>query len=280
MPLTLAKTLHQPQSKVFPAKWILGVAAGKGGVGKSTLSALLAQSFHSMGLRVGVLDADLYGPSQRLLLREDIPPVKTAQFFRPARSRGIQLISMAHFKKDQEACAFRAPIANQLITQFLEQIQWDPMDLLLVDFPPGTGDVVLTLGQKLSLDGALIVSTAGSLAISDVNRCIDLFEQMQVPIIGFAENMSYIETSGGPIYPFGRGNVEALAYSRGYPLLASLPLESQLGESFEKKESFIVSKPQHVLSKEVVSLSQKTLEVFENSQKALTFLDYAWKEWR
>ncbi len=278
MPLTLAKSSQEPKVNLAPARWVLAVAAGKGGVGKSTLTSLLAHSFKTLGLEVGVLDADLYGPSQRLLLKEDLPPVKEKEGFKPAFSRGIQTISMAHFKAADEACAFRAPVANQLIGQFLGQIHWKPMDLLLIDYPPGTGDIVLTLGQKLPLTCALIVSTPGAVSTCDVTRCIDLFEQMHIPVAGLVENMAYISTPSGPIYPFGKGNVQALADQRGYPVLSALTLEPRISSCFEKGESFMLTYPEDPLSKELKQLAKTLLDFFNKPKEGCEPLDYVWKE--
>lgn len=278
LPLTLAKSQTEPVTRAMPAKWVLAVAAGKGGVGKSTVTSLLAQSFKALGLEVGVLDADLYGPSQRLLLKEDIPPIKEGLSFKPALSRGIQTISMAHFKSMDEACAFRAPIANQLIQQFMEQVKWKPMDVLLIDYPPGTGDIVLTLGQKIPLTGALVVSTPGAVSTCDVNRCVDLFEQLQIPIFGLVENMSYLQSSSGPLYPFGQGHVQALADKRGYPVLAKLALEPLVSQLFEKGESFNSHYPEHELSLKLLDLAKVLKGIFEQPSLGCEPLDYEWKE--
>lgn len=222
---------------------IVGIAAGKGGVGKSTLTVALADVFHRRGMRVGVLDTDLYGPSIRQMLPEDIPPKQEGDILIPAVSRGIQVMSMAYFRKEQDPFVVRAPIANRWITHFLTHVQWGKLDLLLIDFPPGTGDIQLTIAQKASLSGAVMVTTPQHVALLDVRKAMGLFDAVQVPVLGIVENMSFFLPAPGSakMYPFGRGGGEQLASEKGVPLLGQIPLEPALAACCDAGQSLFGS---------------------------------------
>jgi ATP-binding protein involved in chromosome partitioning len=201
---------------------IIGIAAGKGGVGKSTVTAALARAL-AKNYRVGVIDADVYGPSIAQLIPATIPPKEQGNKVLPAEGEGIKMISLAHF--GESANIVRAPIANGFIEQFLHDVEWGELDYLLIDFPPGTGDVQLTLMQQAQLSGALIVTTPEDLALSDVRRAMAMFVRMEVGIIGVVENMSYMDINGERIYPFGQGGGARLAKEWDVPLLDRLPLD-------------------------------------------------------
>ncbi len=211
-------------------KRIVAIAAGKGGVGKSTVTVSLARALQRAGHSVGILDTDIYGPSLRQMLPEDRLPKQDGPTLVPALCEGIRVISMAYFRQANEATAVRAPIANRLINQFLSQVQWGPLDYLLIDFPPGTGDVQLTLSQQAPLTAALMVTTPQVVAGLDVRKAIHLFEQVRVPIVGVVENMSYLlpNGSGETIYPFGRGGGKRLSSEVGVPFLGQIPLDPEL----------------------------------------------------
>ena len=202
---------------------IIAVAAGKGGVGKSSITVHLALALARAGHSVGVLDADLYGPSLRCMLPEDRLPGQKGPSLIPARSQGISVLSMAHFRRDNEATAVRAPIANKVVQQFLTQVEWGSIDFLLIDFPPGTGDIQLTLAQGARISGALMVTTPQQVAVLDVRKAMSLFNDVQVPIIGVVENMSYYEeASGERVALFGEGGGALLAQEVGVPFLGKI----------------------------------------------------------
>src|ERR1700733_7400327 len=208
LPILQQNTLPRPRYKKA-----IAIAAGKGGVGKSTVTVNLALALKQKGYRVGVLDADVYGPSLRRMLPEDKLPQQIGERFIPAQSMGIQVISLAYFRRENEAAAVRAPIANAIVTQFIEQVEWEELDYLLVDFPPGTGDIQLTLGQKASLSGAILVTTPQEVALLDVRKAMHLFHQLHIPILGVLENMSYYYNSaiGEKVYLFGKDGGRRLA---------------------------------------------------------------------
>ncbi|HKT85060.1 MAG TPA: Mrp/NBP35 family ATP-binding protein [Novosphingobium sp.] len=207
---------------------IIAVASGKGGVGKSTLAANLAVALARQGRKVGLVDADIYGPSQaRLLGTEGKRPVAHDNRLVPVASPwGVPVLSMAHLSDPGQAIAWRGPMASGALTQLLEG-HWDNAEILIVDMPPGTGDVQLTVMQKFKPAGAVIVSTPQDLALMDATRAIELFEKGGIPVIGVVENMAgYACPHCGEMSdPFGAGGAEAAARSMGQAFLGRIPLD-------------------------------------------------------
>ncbi len=209
-------------------KRIIGIAAGKGGVGKSTVTVNLARAFKMMGLKAGILDADVYGPSIRKMLPETVLPIQKGERIFPGEAEGIKVISLAHFNKLNEALIVRAPIACKIVTEFLDFVDWGDLDFLLIDFPPGTGDIQLTLSQKAKISGVVMVTTPQEVAVMDVQKAIQMFDVVQVPILGIIENMSYMDVGKERLYPFGKGGGERLAESNELPLLGSVPIRESI----------------------------------------------------
>jgi len=206
---------------------IIAVGSGKGGVGKSTLSANLAIALHRLGRPTGLVDADIYGPSQpRLLATEDQRPEAKGNKLTPVMSRfGVPMLSMGHLVRPGQPIAWRGPMAGNALGQLIDA-EWGTVDTIVVDLPPGTGDVQLTMLQKYKPAGAVIVSTPQDLALMDAARAIGLFEQGEVPLIGMVENMAgYLcPHCGEESEPFGHGGAEAAARSMGLPFLGRIPL--------------------------------------------------------
>jgi ATP-binding protein involved in chromosome partitioning len=209
-------------------KYSIAIAAGKGGVGKSSVTVHLALALKALGYQVGVMDTDIYGPSVRKMLPEDSLPSQKGSVIQPALCGGIKMISMAYFRQDSQASAVRAPIANSLITQFVKNVEWGDLDFLLIDFPPGTGDIQMTLCQQANLAGAIMVTTPQEVAVMDVKKAMHLFDQVKVPILGIVENMSYycIEGMQERHYLFGKGGGEKLAQESCNPFLGCIPIDS------------------------------------------------------
>ncbi len=215
---------------------VIGIVAGKGGVGKSTVSVNLALALKKLGFNVGLLDADIYGPSLRKMLQCAILPSQNPEQperILPAVSLGIKLVSMSFFMPDEEAAVVRAPIANAVIGQFLHQVDWGDLDYLLIDFPPGTGDIQLTLMQQGKLDGALIVTTPQEVALLDVRKAVRMLQQLKVPVLGVVENMSCFLGH----YPFGKGGGARLAEEIGAPLFGEVPIDPLLSRCADAGES-------------------------------------------
>ncbi len=280
------KMINQNEGKPHsPIKNILAVAAGKGGVGKSTVTANLALALQKLGYRVGVMDTDIYGPSIRKLLPEDRLPTQRGKTLLPALSFGMPVISMAYFRRDDEASAVRAPIANSIVEQFINSVEWGDLDYLLIDFPPGTGDVQLTLSQRAHLKGAVMVTTPQDLAVMDVKKAMHLFEQVNIPVVGIVENMSYLNygPTGERIYPFGQGGGESLARESGVPFLGNIPLDANLCLCSDRGESIFKDPEGNLGSVEAFeSIAGQVVRhvnlIGIESEQSLGQFDLEWKE--
>lgn len=206
---------------------ILAVGSGKGGVGKSTVSSNLAVALARKGRRVGLLDADIHGPSQpRMMGVSDRPASPDGKTILPLRAHGVTMMSIGLMLKDGEAVIWRGPMLQGALQQLLGQVQWGELDVLIIDLPPGTGDVQLSLAQKTPLTGALVVSTPQDVALIDARRAINMFDKLKVPVVGLIENMSsYVcPNCGHEAHIFGHGGVAAEAQAIGVPFLGELPL--------------------------------------------------------
>lgn len=224
------KIIQKTQSN-SSIKTIIAIAAGKGGVGKSTIAVNLSLALKEQGFQVGLLDADVYGPSIGQMLPEGMEPVedpKNPEKLLPALAFGIKVISVAHFRKG--AAIVRAPIANQIIEHFLGVVDWGELDYLILDLPPGTGDIQLTLMQKAKISAAIVVTTPQVVATLDVQKAIQLFQRMEIPVLGIVENMSFFEEGEKTYFPFGKGGGTNLAKQFSLPLLCQIPIDSKISE--------------------------------------------------
>ena len=212
-----------------PGRTVIAVGSGKGGVGKSTLAANLAIAIARTGKKVGLIDADVYGPSQPKLLGSDEKPTAEGDRLIPVAAQGLHFLSLGQLVSDGHALAWRGPMATGALSRLLDA-DWGDTEYLNVDLPPGTGDVQLSLIQKARPDGALIVSTPQDLSLIDATRAIDLFRKTKVPVLGIVENMAGYACPhcGETSDPFGSGGAEAAAAELGVPFLGRLPLSAQL----------------------------------------------------
>lgn len=207
---------------------IVAIGSGKGGVGKSTVTSNLAVALARAGRRVGLLDADIYGPSQpRMMGVSQRPASPDGKRIQPLQAHGVTMMSIGLMLKENESVVWRGPMLMGAMQQLLEQVIWGELDVLLIDLPPGTGDVQLSLCQKAAVSGAIIVSTPQDVALLDARRAIDMFNKLKTPILGLVENMSaYIcPNCGHEAHLFGQGGVRAEAQAMGVPLLAEIPLQ-------------------------------------------------------
>jgi ATP-binding protein involved in chromosome partitioning len=218
-----------------PRRTLIAIASGKGGVGKSTLSANLAIAISRMGRKVGLIDADVYGPSQTRLLGTDERPTADDKRLNPVEAQGIKFLSLGQLVSPGHALAWRGPMASGALAQLVDA-DWGDCEILVVDLPPGTGDVQLSLVQKSRPDGAVIVSTPQALSLIDATRAIDLFGKVSVPVLGLVENMSgYIcPHCGGTSEPFGSGGAEAAAKALGIAFLGRIPLDPAVREASDQ----------------------------------------------
>ncbi len=225
---------------------IVAVSSGKGGVGKSTVAVNVAVSLAMNGARVGLMDADVYGPNVPLMLGVgDARPDVDNNKLLPIEAFGIKLMSMAVLKPGDEPMIVRGPILHGLVRQFLQDVRWGELDYLIVDMPPGTGDVQLSLAQLVPVQGAVLVTTPQEVALADVRRALRMFETVSVPVLGVVENMSYfIAPDTGVRYNiFGEGGGQKLADQYGVPFLGSVPLAQEVREGGDKGVPVIVSNP-------------------------------------
>jgi ATP-binding protein involved in chromosome partitioning len=239
---------------------VLAVASAKGGVGKSTVAANLACALAAEGHRVGLMDADVYGPSVDIMFGTDERPrVSEAKRIQPVERHGVKLISMGFFLDAQSPVIWRGPIVMGIVRQFLKDVDWGATDFLVVDLPPGTGDAQLTLVQQVAVTGGVIVTTPQDVALLDVGRGMGMFAQVATPVLGVVENMSgYVCPSCGTEDPiFGQGGASALAERFGVPLLARIPLVPAVQRSGDAGRPLVVAEPTHPVSVIFRGLAQR-----------------------
>ena len=225
---------------------VIAVASGKGGVGKSTTAVNLALGLRDVGLNVGVLDADIYGPSMpRLLAIKGRPETIGGRMLRPMEAYGMKAMSIGFLIEEETPMIWRGPMVMSAITQMLREVEWGKLDVLVVDMPPGTGDVQLTLAQQVPLAGAVIVSTPQDLALIDARRGIAMFRKVDVPVLGLIENMSYFlcPHCGGRSDIFSHGGAKKEAERLGVPFLGEVPLELEIRETSDAGLPIVATKP-------------------------------------
>jgi ATP-binding protein involved in chromosome partitioning len=211
---------------------VIAVASGKGGVGKSTIAANLAVAFSRLGLRAGLLDADVYGPSLPTLFGLSGKPPLVDGKIQPAEKFGVRAMSIGLLVEPEKALAWRGPMVMGAVRQLMNDVAWGPLDILVIDTPPGTGDAHLTLAQTKRLTGAVVVSTPQEMALADVRRGVELFRKTSVPVLGVIENMAHLDLpGGGRAFPFGEGGARRAAEDLGAPFLGALPLWTDLREA-------------------------------------------------
>lgn len=228
-------------------KHIIAVASGKGGVGKSTTSVNLALAFQANGLKVGVLDADIYGPSMpRLLGITGRPQPVSGNILKPMEGYGLKVMSMGFLVEEDTPMIWRGPMVMSAITQMLKEVAWGELDLLVVDMPPGTGDAQLTMAQQVPLAGAVIVSTPQDLALIDARKGLNMFRKVDVPVLGIVENMSYFlcPECGTRSDIFGHGGARNEADKLGVPFLGEVPLHMDIREKSDSGQPVVISQPE------------------------------------
>jgi ATP-binding protein involved in chromosome partitioning len=241
---------------------IIAVSSGKGGVGKSTVCTNLAVALAQKGLRVGVLDADIYGPNIPRMLGVNAPPPVANEKIVPLEAHGVKVISLGFLIDRDQPAIWRGPIVMKIITQFLRDVDWGTLDVLLVDMPPGTGDAQLSLVQATQVAGAVIVTTPQEVAVGDALRGAKMFERVGVPVLGVVENMSYFESpdTGKPIAIFGSGGGTRLAEELGVPLLGEIPLYPPVREGGDDGRPIVAADPGTSAAKQLVACAGRVAE--------------------
>ncbi|MBW4574412.1 MAG: Mrp/NBP35 family ATP-binding protein [Aphanothece sp. CMT-3BRIN-NPC111] len=263
-------TAETPQQKSLPdrtgiagVKNILAISSGKGGVGKSTVAVNVAVALAQFGAKVGLIDADIYGPNAPTMLgladaKVMVRQGATGEILEPAFNHGVKLVSMGFLIDPDQPVIWRGPMLNGVIRQFLYQVQWGELDYLIVDMPPGTGDAQLTLVQAVPMAGAVIVTTPQTVALLDSRKGLKMFQQLGVPVLGIVENMSYFIPPDLPDRQydiFGSGGGEKTAQELGIPLLGCIPLEITLRQGGDKGLPVVVADPDSASAQALVAIA-------------------------
>ncbi|MCX6057361.1 MAG: Mrp/NBP35 family ATP-binding protein [Chloroflexi bacterium] len=242
----------------MPIRNAIAVGSGKGGVGKSTVSVNLAVALAQSGARVGLMDADIYGPNTPTMLGVDRLPPPNGQRLVPADAYGIKMVSMGLLVKPGQPLIWRGPMLNSAIRQFLGDVDWGELDYLIIDLPPGTGDAALSLAQALPLSGAVIVTLPQLVSLEDASRGLNMFKQLEVPILGIVENMSYLDLPDGTRMDiFGSGGGEELASATETTFLGKIPIDQNIRIGGDTGKPIVVSHPESAVAKSLQEISQK-----------------------
>lgn len=268
----------KPATGLPGAKAVIAVASAKGGVGKSTVAVNLACAFASLGLKTGLLDCDVYGPSAPTLLGLGAakPRMRADQKLEPLSAFGLQTMSIGYLVEIDAPMIWRGPMATSAVRQMLDDVAWSDLDLLVLDMPPGTGDIQLTIAQRLSLAGAVIVSTPQEVALADVRRGITMFEKTAVPILGVIENMAWLEQAdGSKVHIFGQGGAERTARAFGAPFLGPIPIDVGLRESGDSGAPLVATRPDHPISarfRDIASAALANMNAAANPAPTIRFV--------
>ena len=240
-----------------PIRNAIAVASGKGGVGKSTVAVNLAVSLAQSGARVGLLDADIYGPNIPTMMGAPNMPNPVDGKLIPAESYGVKLMSMGYLVKPGQPLIWRGPMLNSAIRQFLSDVEWGELDYLIIDLPPGTGDAPLSLAQALPLSGVVIVTMPQAVSLEDASRGLEMFRTLDVPILGVIENMSYLTLpDGSKMDVFGQGGGEAMAKHYDVPFLGGIPLNPNVRIGGDSGKPIIITDPESDAAKALKSLAE------------------------
>src|ERR1700752_2491732 len=241
----------------MPIRNAIAVGSGKGGVGKSTISVNIAVALAQSGARVGLMDADIYGPNVPTMLGIERLPPPQGQRLIPAMAYGIKVISMGLLVKPGQPLIWRGPMLNSAIRQFLGDVEWGELDYLIIDLPPGTGDASLSLAQALPLSGAVIVTLPQLVSLEDASRGLNMFKTLEVPILGIIENMSYLDLPDGTRMDiFGSGGGEQLAHATDTPFLGKVPIDQNVRIGGDSGKPIVVSHPESVAAKSLREIAE------------------------
>lgn len=262
---TLCGKMKNPRLDM-PARYIIAIASGKGGVGKSTLASNIAVALaKEQGLLVGLLDADIYGPSQPLMMGDETykPSMNEDKKLIPVQCHGVKLMSIGFIADPAKALIWRGPMAQSAFYQMVRDVQWAPegekLDVLVIDLPPGTGDVQLTMVQKMRISGAVIVSTPQDISLIDARRAVSMFKTMNIPVLGIIENMStYIcPNCGHEEHIFGHGGAQDEAKKLGIPFLGDIPLSKDMREKSDQGTPIVIEGSEDICARKIRDVASK-----------------------
>lgn len=241
----------------LPIRNAVAVASGKGGVGKSTVAVNIAVVLARSGARVGLLDADIYGPNLPTMMGVDqLPPGKGSRL-QPAEAHGVKVMSIGFLVKPDQPLIWRGPMLHSAIRQFLTDVDWGELDYLIVDLPPGTGDAALSLAQSLPLSGGIIVTLPQQVSLDDARRGLEMFRQLEVDIFGVVENMSYLELpDGSRMDIFGSGGGERLAQESGVPFIGAIPMDPAVRQGGDRGAPVVITQPDSPVAKAFVHIAE------------------------
>ncbi|MFN2144680.1 MAG: P-loop NTPase [Anaerolineales bacterium] len=241
-------------------KTVIAVASGKGGVGKSTVSVNLAVTLANMGAKVGLMDADVYGPNIPTMMGvEQLPAQESREYIIPAETYGVKMISIGFMVKPDQPIVWRGPMLHSAIQQFIKDVVWGDLDYLIVDLPPGTGDAQLSLVQTISVTGGVIVTLPQAVSIEDARRGLEMFRQMDIPIVGVIENMSYLELPDGQKMDiFGSGGGEKMAQAAAVQFLGAVPMDPAVREGGDSGKPIMVAFPESKVAEVLHEIATRT----------------------
>ena len=244
-------------------KFTIAISSAKGGVGKSTFAINLAMALKNLGSKVGILDADIYGPSLPKMMNISQKPESDGKSLTPIEKYGVQCISIGLLVEEETPMIWRGPMVISAIKTFTQKVLWNNLDFLIVDMPPGTGDTQLTFSQEIKVDGAIIISTPQEIALLDVKRGIKMFDKLKVKIVGLIDNMSYFEGDDGKKYNiFGEGGVERVAKEFNKNFLGKIPINPDVGKAADNGKPLVEENPEHKISKIYLELAKKIKSSF------------------
>jgi len=256
-------------------EYVIAVGSGKGGVGKTTVAVNLAVSLGKLGYKVGLLDADIYGPNVPMMLGVTRQPnIVGENRIEPILSHGVKFISVGLISPGDKPMVMRGPMLHQIIRQFLQQVEWGDLDFLIVDLPPGTGDVVISLVQTVPLTGAVVVSTGSGVALQDARKALEMFHQVKVEVMGLVENMSQMTLPSGEIIDvFGAGGTERTAAQFGLPFLGAVELDPSIREGGDKGLPVTLAGPESAKARAFYEVARRVAararEIADNNENVL-----------
>ena len=251
------------KNPISGTKFTIAISSAKGGVGKSTFATNLALALKKIGCKVGLLDADIYGPSLQKLFSINEKPESDGQMLKPISKYDIQCMSIGFLTEEQTPMIWRGPMVTSAIKTFTQKVKWQDLDFIIVDMPPGTGDTQLTFAQEINMDGVIIVSTPQELALQDVKRGIRMFDKLKVKIIGLIDNMSHFIGDDGKKYAiFGEGGVKKTAEEFQKEFIGEIPINPEVGKQGDLGTPIVESKPDHEVSKIYLGLAEKIKSIY------------------